>query len=145
MNEIDHSKLSHRGQQAFKAVDVLRRAREAITSRERWIQGNLFRPRDMNNPEMDTVCAMGAIAKVTGRPREYPRYQPEAVSALASAIYPHLDNQDRRREYYNDDTASVVTRFNDADTTSHADVLAAFDLAIEQECKVLQKEAKKSA
>ena len=38
------------------------------------------------------------------------------------------------------DDFSSVPEFNDANETTHGDVVAAFDLAIEEACKIVRKE-----
>jgi hypothetical protein len=86
--------------------ELLRAARDLISSEERWVQGHL-RTRD------GRLCAMGAIMRVSavgpGR-----HFRKPAVA--------HLLTVARQRGF------SAVERMNDSST--HAEVLAAFDEAI---------------
>jgi hypothetical protein len=96
-------------QSGVSVADVLRKARALIEKPENWLQGEYC--------DGDKFCLLGAIAKV----QELPEYKSEetpayfAVKAAVRAldpgtVFPH--------------------RFND--THTHAEVLAAFDRAIER-------------
>lgn len=69
-----------------------------------------------------SFCALGALYKVDG-PYEY-----DAIDALARVISSDVNERRPAHRYY-------VYRYNDRETTTHADILDLFDKAIEQEEK----------
>lgn len=92
-----------------KAIIVLQQARELLSDPKRWVQGHF----DIGH----AFCAAGAIEKVAGRGTDV---EDDAYYALANVIDVLSDGTD------------AIASFNDDDSTTHADVLAAFDLAIER-------------
>lgn len=137
------AKLSEKGQLAAKAAEMLRTARNHISPKTRWVQGSYIR----NNGE---ACAIGAVGKAMGmnywgsnsaNKVDADPVARTALSSLATAINPHANwngaHENLSFEYW----ADHIHRFNDGPSTKHHDVLAAFDLAIEQQCKIVQQEA----
>jgi len=115
---------------AFKAAQLLRGAREYLSNPDKWIKRNIQRG--------DKVCSIGAIQRAAGflnggwklgdpqeRAERHLAYG-KAVDALSLEV------------------GGNIPLFNDNPSTKHEDVLAAFDLAIEKSCKVVQQEAAKS-
>ena len=92
---------------------VLTKARDLISSPERWTQGASARsangcPVRVSCPDAVSWCALGAIEKAAGNRNEW------------------LDEMAKLRAV----VGSSIIRFNDFHT--HAEVLAAFDKAIEK-------------
>lgn len=92
----------------IKAIDILKAARIKISSPHDWGKGM----RNYDRP-METFCAAEAIEAVC----LYDDERRRAICALYSAA---------GLEY----RAPYLTRWNDAPERTHAEVLAAFDLAI---------------
>ena len=90
------------------AVDILRAARKRIESPEQWGQG----VRRRNRP-FETCCASEAIEDL---PLGYTGERRRAFRALMNAA--------------GLDSAIHIVRWNDEPGRTHAEVLAAFDLAI---------------
>jgi hypothetical protein len=67
------------------------------------------------------------------------RTQTAALRALAEAITGSV--QDYRKDDNLELWARDIYEFNDGNRTDHKDVVAAFDLAIEQQCKIVREDA----
>ncbi len=90
--------------------DDLIAAKALIDAPEKWTKGHY----EMRG----CFCAVGALLKVTGlEPDDDPT---DSEKALIEAL-PALSR----------DTEFVITSFNDAKATTHADIMALFDRAIE--------------
>ena len=123
---------------AFKAAKILRGARDFIADPSHWVKLS-FGMKDgagMNNAlqDADRVCSLGAIGKVAGLNGW--GYDMTAEAFLAERCLLDVVTKD--------DDFSSVPEFNDADETTHKDVVAAFDLAIEEACKLVRKEVEES-
>ncbi len=108
---------------AQSVLDVLRAAREKIATPERWTKGAAAR--DVNGGKVDAAsplavcwCANGAIYS---KPSPYlrPGLRDSATENLRMLL----------------PIGFYVSTFNDAPTTTHADILALFDRAIAAEEK----------
>ena len=105
-------------------LEILKAARELISVPERWTQRSYARAADessrsYNDGEACKWCVMGAIGKVS-RYADH-EYTSDTVSAALSAI-------DALRKLGG--CSFSVAEFNDATSTTHADVLCMFDRAI---------------
>lgn len=94
-------------------VEVLRKARALIEDPEKWTQGHDARDADGNwagihSLQAHSFCATGALMRAGGDVRS------DAYEALREQM-----------------GVNFLMEFNDSAETSHADVLAAFDRAIE--------------
>jgi hypothetical protein len=101
-------------------VDVLRKARERIAARGGWTQRGFALDHGGNEVDVDKACRfcmLGALHAVT----ESQRTINDARLALARAI-----GCDRG-------SFSPIIDFNDAPSTTHADIIALFDRAIDAE------------
>lgn len=97
-----------------KVVEVLVKAREILSKEENWTRENYARDEDgepvyFDSSKAVSFCSIGAVA-TSGYSAEYV----SALEALEMVVKP---------------TPIIV--FNDAESTSHKDVMAMFDLAIE--------------
>lgn len=107
----------------LKILNLLKEARETISKPENWVQGSfacddegaLVDPR---SKKARCFCAMGALQKHTLS--QYP--QLEIAFAAARRLIKALP-----------DGWHFVTEYNDATTTTHEEVLALFDRAIDQQ------------
>jgi hypothetical protein len=103
-------------------AEILRTARDLISDPEKWIKGADALPSRDADPETDEVdplddralcfCVGGAISRAAGGDSDEAY---EAARAFAQAA----------------DNSSYPFTFNDRESTTHADVLAALDKAIE--------------
>ena len=105
-------------------VSVLRRARGILERPEAWVQKAPAVTRDgedveTNSPAAVAFCVGGAIERAIGEPGT--SLYRKTITALNLGI-PHLDPHYAHHGYI---------AFNDAESTTHADVLAALDRAIE--------------
>ena len=110
---------------AAKIVDILTRARAAISDPGDWGKGSW---------ESDgRACALGAIDRVTGTlgHNEVNGDAYDALGRIASKIRPQPNYE---LEW------CAVWRYNDDANTTHADIMALFDLAIEEQCKIVRGE-----
>lgn len=102
-----------------ETVRILKAAREVISSPDHWCQGEYAVTADgqvsvsVVNPGSDKFCMIGAIASVTKQPIS----QVEGGEAVAALRLATGTDPDR-----------LLHQFNDSST--HTDVLAAFDRAI---------------
>lgn len=115
----------------MKTVEVLKAARELISSPEHWIKGVLALPfdgvadegeeLDVMDPKSTCFCSLGALYRANGKnsiysgwrdTRALPGYNELALAVSEIAA------------------TSEIADFNDDDETEHADVLRMFDLAI---------------
>lgn len=99
----------------MKTVDVLMKAKEIIQDPSNWMQG------DYSNPERTCFCSLGAIAEALGLCDEHHSDQ-------------HIDQHPASKllhKVVGADLDSVYTfaKYNDSHT--HAEVMQAFDKAIE--------------
>ena len=117
---------------AFKAAKILRGARDFIADPSHWVKFSFGLKGDMGMDhalqDADRVCSLGAIGKVAGLDCWGNYMTDEAWLAERCLLAVVTD-------------FSSVPEFNDANETTHGDVVAAFDLAIEEACKVVRKEA----
>lgn len=102
-------------------AEILRAARAKIAEPEHWTKGEyvLFNEAD----EPDRWCAVGSIYAVdpeVGNDPEHPSLR--ALVVALRGVYEGLASEP---------SETSVLNFNDSANTSHEDVLAAFDRAIE--------------
>lgn len=90
-------------------LGALRKARENIATPDRWVKKSLF------NNDLAQMCALGALVKSTSW---MSRESLEAIGILTEIVRGH--------------GFSCVSQFNDAPGTTHGDVMALFDKAIER-------------
>jgi hypothetical protein len=101
-----------------EVADVLRKAREKISDPARWTKGEFARDvhgKGLNNgcdPTATCYCALGAVEAVVNAPF-FSMNAHSVVTALNACV-----------------NGDSIADINDADTTTHADILAAFDRAI---------------
>jgi hypothetical protein len=96
-------------------LETLQKAREHLSDPKNWNKdGNYFKDNDRSS---GCCCALGALAlcEVGPNPRWSAPHIHDARAALMSALRPG---------------GRTVTSFNDAPSTTHADILALFDRAI---------------
>lgn len=122
--------MSERGAKAAEVVQVLTAARQTISKRENWMKGEFcnkgHRGGCANDYEIsDQFCAIGAVRKANRGLMHLP-----AEKAISMAVA-------------GTEETFFTPMFNDSPTTGHQDVLAKFDLAIEQQCKIVREEAEK--
>lgn len=103
-------------------LDVLQGARELLADEAKWTKGVMARREDgvqvsAEDPRATCFCAFGAISKVA----------PQAPYATAFDIRCRAD---KALYAVLPEGFSSVEDFNDADETTHADVLALFDRAV---------------
>jgi hypothetical protein len=110
--------MSKRQVQAAEVVKVLTEAKKHIDAPEKWCKNMMH----SNNEQKS--CAIGAIHKVIGH--DTPLWN-LALDALGKAIPgdPWPPN------------------YNDLPSTTHADVMSAYDRAIEMQCEIVREEAEK--
>jgi hypothetical protein len=114
-------------------AETLERAKAVIDSPEHWAKGTLASRRagrnadafecDVAAPEAVAWCALGALAHVDGR------FEWTATCVLGEVI---LSNQRIKWDEKPLTPESAVWRFNDARGRRHADVMRAYDRAIER-------------
>ena len=107
--------MSERQVKAAEVVKVLTEAKKRIATPDKWCRGSMHQSGGKS-------CAIGAIHKVAHH--STPLWVP-ALHALEEAC------------------GEWPPSYNDRRSTKHADVLAKFDLAIEQQCKIVREEAEK--
>ena len=100
-----------------KVVEVLVKARQILSKEENWTRGNYARDADGEPVYFDSskavcFCSIGAVA-ASALPK-LPGQYVVALEALEMVVEP-----------------MPIIAFNDAESTSHKDVMAMFDLAIE--------------
>lgn len=109
-------------------LEILTRAREHISDLEMWYQGE-FAPVTEGEDPLDAVyegkpcCALGAII--------WTRFQDSGIHYGRMELYATNLLLDAIRDVKGDRFTSVPY-FNDHPNTTHAEVLEAFDLAIEK-------------
>lgn len=140
-------KMSERGAKAAEVVQVLTAARQTISDPKHWVKeafcsggdsesvdvldyGDFAEGERVRYTKATNFCALGAIRRNNVRAIGFSHE--EAEHALA-AFSPCKGSDD----------AVSVYGYNDAPRTTHADILALFDLAIEQQCKIVREEAEK--
>lgn len=126
-------------------LDALRAARDLLRDEHKWTKGDWFQN---EHPEVDPedpfcnswkVCAEGAVAMVTiGACRwdEQPvwTFRTENVPDGTSRLYTDAVNLLAEWLAEKDDRGfDAVPEFNDADSTTYDDVMAAFEAAIEEQ------------
>lgn len=115
---------------AKEAVSVLSNVKAYLSIPGKWIKKRLAvdvngHPLNGgNDPRADRVCLLGAIQKAT---KTYCVLHHPATEAIGQACGDF-----------------EVFPFNDRASTTHADAMAAIDLAIEQQCSIVRREAKAS-
>lgn len=134
--------MTERGARAAEIVQILTAARATISNPENWIK-EAFWGRDYGAPIASSFtdvvsdyegatrfCALGAIRRNNPRGIGSAHLEAEQALALASpnAGFSHEES---------------VYEFNDMEHTTHADILAMFDLAIENQCRIVREEAEK--
>lgn len=130
--------------QAISNVRLLQEAKEQIADRKMWLKGALYGECDLDGlPHPHSgACAIGAIMKARKVPLDqYCKMPKEVIRALkALAAITH------DKPIMADDIEHVgpaIFGFNDHESTTHADVLEAFDKAIDAQCKIVREEAKR--
>lgn len=125
---------------AMEAARLLRGARDFITDRSRWVKGSLVE-RGVQNLDWDghiynapRVCSLGAIRRVAAA--QHQMTDDTKVESLPGII--------EADSVLSTIMGNDIIHFNDSDDTTHEDVLAAFDLAVEESCRIVQREAAKS-
>lgn len=98
-------------------ADDLRAAKALIDTPEKWLQ------HDWGGPKDGGYCSLGAIGTATHADAGNPRYD-AAKLALSFAIT--RDPLTPLKSAFD-----IIVRYNDARATTHADIMAAFDRAIE--------------
>lgn len=98
-------------------VDILTRARERINDPAKWHQGSFRDDDGMHSADDCAVCAVGAL---NWADHGYPEPAWKDTDGF-SAAYMVLRNT----------LTETIPGWNDAPTRTHAEVLAAFDKAIE--------------
>lgn len=126
-----------RAQRAAGAVEILTKARSFLLDPKRWIKGSLYDLKSHGAEDAVKACSIGAVRVAASRAPKielFASYErkntaentaEEALQAVSARINDGLS----------------VEGFNDHRKTTHADVLAMFDLAIEEQCKIVQREA----
>lgn len=123
---------------------ILRRAREIITNPVNWTT-HAFRSQrwyDANNKAVDQpiscYCALGAVGKAVQELAAGSTFRdvPEAVNCLVASLPADAAAKLRDESYVDSDQAWKIADYNDSRAilrkqTTHADVLALFDRAIE--------------
>ena len=125
--------MTERRVKAAKAVQDLTEAKDVIQNPSNWMKNKMCNGGDNGAGDCDydmsdRFCSLDAIRKV--RRHGWMEAQ-DALSAAAPR--PKHSSPD---PYY-------VAAFNDEPSTTHADVMALFDLAIEEQCKIVREEAAK--
>lgn len=136
--------MSKRLRGAIYTANLLREARTILSDPNVWTKEGLFH--DPDDASADTltapkVCAIGGICKAaklavydTDEAYDIPEIQ-EALERLANcAPLPEGGAQSRM--------LAPIYMYNDG-PASHQDILALFDLAIEDQCKIVREEAAK--
>jgi len=133
--------ISERGRKAMRAVEVLTGARNFLSNKNNWKKGDWIKSR---RGEPVAACALGALGVAAGAKSrdqidDASVREKAAFQALADVIRP--ENAAFHQRYQASSWFVDVFGFNDRGDTSHADVLAAFDLAIEGQCQIVRQEA----
>ena len=132
---------------AMTAARYLREARDFIKDGNHWVQAALFSGgSDPHNSFADVqrVCAIGGVLKAAqlgaiDHDKIAASTHPEAFEALrvlADIIQGQQDTVRRSGPFRW--WASDIHQFNDAPSTSHTEIIAAFDRAIEHQCAVVR-------
>ena len=118
----------------MRIVDILTRAKAIVTHKDNWTQGEYARNARGNQVQSDDPtavcwCASGAIERAGGNigTTNYAHQQPTGTAICAFAQTLPDDHWDGALV-----PLHAVVNFNDADSTSHSDVLAAFDKSIKE-------------
>ena len=115
-----------------RARRTLRRARAILADPAAWTKGRVAdtgpdhgaKPIDPADPAAARFCAIGAVAAAAaGDYRRSNEARWYLSMAAARQIYPADPRPD-------DEVSVSIGGWNDRDTTTHADILAAFDAAI---------------
>ena len=132
---------------AMGAARLLTEARDFIKDQKHWIKASLYSGIEGGDAEVSLasasrVCAIGGVMKVANLGiKDYNDIATdchaeafEALQTLANVI------QGRARHYESGfwQWAADVHAFNDAGNTSHAEVIGAFDKAVERQCAVVR-------
>jgi hypothetical protein len=135
----------------MNAVDILKQARIQLTPRTQWVKNEWLDEKKDGTPDWQ-ACSMGAMLLAEfqakqqdpndnldfeDRANQFIEYDPEfkrATTALAEAILKNHPKRMGDAEGFdltdNEEILSIVVTFNDADKTTHKNVLKAFDTAI---------------
>ncbi len=112
--------------ETIPASAILRRARDLIAGPQAWIKGAFAKIRpyyptdvDSRSPAASCFCALGALQRAIDEARKLGQFPPP------------LSRAEEALRKFNGDRA--VPTWNDANDTTHADVLEAFDHAIRYE------------
>lgn len=108
---------------ATTPLEVLVKARNLISTPERWTQGAFARRADGTNTDVDDPkatawCSLGAVSKAGG----FYGIQETIISGAVKLLREVLRDRDAR--------LTGIMCFNDADKTTHETVLKVFDEAI---------------
>jgi len=137
--------MSERQVKAAEVVKVLTEAKRTISDPRSWIKDHFAFGYSDGDEELSEdaeyeearylgsqrFCALGAIRR--NNPRRVGQPHEEAEQALGECSPIPAKHTYETRVY----------AFNDSPETRHEDVLALFDLAIEQQCKIVREEAEK--
>ena len=138
---------------AMTAARYLTEARDFIKDSAHWVQNVLYTGgSDPVNSfaDVERVCAIGGVLKAANLGRDAhdniaPDTHPEAFEALqvlADTIQGSQEECRRKKECRRKRSfrwwARDIHEFNDSHKTSHAEVISAFDLAIESQCAVVR-------
>lgn len=130
---------------AMATARILKESRDFLSEEHRWIKNRLFEAGNDDHPELAVqACALGAVSKtalVTPYQIREKTSAWEAVHKLAASTGSKMPvglNPVETFAYW----VSNITSFNDFHKTTHADVLAAFDLALEDACAEVRRLAK---
>ncbi|MFM7009063.1 MAG: hypothetical protein ACKO0Z_06970 [Betaproteobacteria bacterium] len=119
----DGGKRAKETLQATKTLtpkDVLTAARDLLADRDHWIKGTRFRPADPDKDKPDAFCLLGAISHAAysfGVEDDNDEIEYELLPLTTDIVRAVIDG-------------GIMT-FNDHPGTTHADVLAVLDKAIE--------------
>lgn len=134
---------------AISNVRLLQEAKEQIADRKMWLKGSLYSECDLDGlPHPHSgACAIGAIMKARKvslhQYQNMPKEVIRALKALAAITYSRVGGRGLPAADDIEHVGPAIFRFNDHDSTTHADVLEAFDKAIDAQCKIVREEAKR--
>jgi len=123
--------------EAIQTAQLLTAAKQVIASPAGWMKGAFCNGPHGGETCGDTLpsdyaaatrfCALGAIRRITNvEAPNLERVQEQADNALSAAV------------------GEAQWKFNDGRNTTHADVMAMFDLAIEEQYKIVKMKAAKN-
>lgn len=126
--------MNERLRQAIHTSNLLDKAREIIADPNVWCQGSLF-DGGASAVSAPRVCAIGGVCKAANI-RATDTTEALGTPGLASAF-------DRLATCLGSTAFDSIYHFNDSAGTTHKDVIELFDLAREEQCKIVREEAAK--